>query len=417
MKITIFMKLKSLLFLTLAAGAMIACSNDDETGLRPIKAEATLSFTVGTNNAITKADGDKVITGDMKIKSLTLFVFNAGDNAVKGAFDANNYTKGQLAYTARQEYGSTAADSAVISTGMALQPGNVDILLIANVDAATYSNVKSESDLTNMTDLLSKQDTTNLGLTMCSALIQNVTLAKGTNYYGFYQTHADANDIAKGNPVMLYRTVAAVRLNSVALSEVGAKFKMTQVFLANVKDKCSVYSATGNGTVELSTAGYLAGANGAATSILKTVANTETPTLLMSPGKILTGTTWDATPAVLSHYFYVNENNRGLTSGAANCTLLEVAGYYTKPGAAENTKDLSYYVITVNRPADTQNTYTSTTGQEGTYINRNTKYIIDLTITGEGSVIPHQNNTIANIAVKIRVADWNVVDMGHQVVD
>lgn len=388
--------------------------------------------------------------GDDVIKTLTVVVFN------KGAYTANGYNAGDVVASFSGSVTQNADGIASLS-GEGLLSGDVEMLLIANLESEVVGTISgyvtqnkgtghyNKSDVlaltTDLKNEVNVQSSTDKGLTM-SKLIA-VTLQPGDNYVGWNsnkQVVVQATDTDLTG-IELVRTVAYVELKQITLQlpeEYGtARLFVDSVFIANAKGG-SYIDENDNGYCEASGASYYIGSEGwkDATGTYKTAAATNLPRLgtvirsekqppLLEVSETAKENTITDMFACGGTPFYVYENWKT----SENNTLLIVEGdfyYSNQEGASAVAKDKAateaselwikvpkrYFTVIVN-DADFRGANDNNPGYE--HVKRNTKYIVSLTIAGTGSPDPFTPAAFAHVAAQVEVAAWNVINIEQPV--
>ncbi|MCD7849425.1 MAG: ABC transporter permease [Parabacteroides sp.] len=330
--------------------------------------------------------------------------------------------------------------------------GGVSILLIANLESGQGSvleTLENSVKSLNATDRLKIEDVLRLatvlgkegkdkGLTMSSKVL-NVTLEPGNNFIGFGEAYALANggkEVFGEDPVELVCTVAAINLEGIILPEnpdaekpeyKSVRFQLDSVFVANVKstaglgtwgDVTSIEQSPLKADGTLDPTYYLAPENYAKqTGSLKTGDAKGDDSMLKVfsqsiPAADGTGFTWANTEIPPC---YVYPNQAGETDGPKfNYTLLVLRGDYTYSiGGKQEPERNRYYTVIVNDERSGSLDYTASS--EHKHIRRNTKYNVTLTIAGSGSDKPFDPAAFAHVAAKVKVADWNVIEIDQPV--
>lgn len=444
------MKLKNYFLYMLAAGAMIACSDDiDGPNNKEIEPNATLSLAI-ESNLVSKAGvaiNNNVDPERNVIKDITVAVFD--DGAYGGTY-TNNLNPLKAVGTI------TLAEDAPVKevTDIEIVGGKLKVLVLVNVQdklsaadkakLTTNSNVTLDAVMKMQTDL---DDESANYLTMSSAVISVTTLENYLNCLGYTadqitgkSPHAindlemiDSRGLSTSTEVTekgvkVYRTPSRVQLNSIILSTEETDFgtaislKIDSVFVVNVKQYSNVASANAWGFVESTTNQWYDGAFASnvfpGTGVLKqhgVAGATNYENLLEdAPAKLRTLTS-DYKTFYPKFYFYIYENGvlqnevEAVDNHTGDYTLLVIRGdytYYPKNSTVPRTEYDKYYPVVVNKGT---NNYDGVTAHE--YVKRNVKYYINLTITGPGYDEPFTPNKNACLAADVKVLDWNVVLM------
>lgn len=459
------MKLKSCFLITLMACAFFSCSdNDDPVNpmITPVVPDATLSLAVQTDNRVkTKGgfiddDHDGATTSwDFEVKTLTAVVFN------NGAYNDNNIAVGTIAALFTQNYENPTNTTVIEGEVMS---GNVNLLLIANLDAGVLSKLTASvnspvsSNRLTVVDVLKlatplSSETKENGLTMSSEVL-SVELVAGTNFVGFGEKgttivneYGTGTEIYGEKPVELTRTVAAIKLKGVLLPETpdaakpeykNVSFRLDSVFVANVKSTAGIgtYSVDNVTTIEqspLTTEGalnpeyYLAPLKYASSvgtyktggaigddSMLRVLSTAQIITAKSGTNVSTTDLDWTNT-SVPPCYVYPNQNGETGVDGKQNYTLLVLRGTYTyKIGDNEVTEENRYYTVIVNDNSQ-GGTISGDEVKKNVHIQRNTKYDVTVQILGSGSDDPFTPAAFAHVAAQVKVADWNVIEIDEDV--
>lgn len=403
------MKLKSCFLVTLMVCIMFSCSNDDVPGVKTITASvpnATLELAAQTKSRGTKAsdaDAQGRTTWDYEVKNMTVAVFN------KGAYTDNGVTDGRLVAVFTQSF-SGKQDSYEVS-GMGLQDGQVDVLVLANLSEKNqqkiFASVASNMDDDRMTvdEVLAlpislDEEISENGLTMKSELLKNLWIVEGKNCIGYNEDDVPTGYTGIYNKeVKLSRVIAAIYLKSLKVTDKKSNncgnIVVKNIFLANVKGKATI---AGEKDLEAKDNSYWAGAYenelGAykkykavlKTNLLQAVvgnSNESTP--------IVPGGTWAGT----ANTFYVYPNTTG--GEGCNTLLIVEATYNYNDGSSPETR---FYRVPVN--------HKEFNGGDPYLVNSNYKYLIELEV-GVGSPIPYDDLQDAHIGVKVTVAPWDVI--------
>ncbi len=440
------MKLKNYFLSVLAIGALVSCSDDVVGPDKPqnIEPDALFSLTAHTN-VVTRAG---VPTGDEAtqdgIIDLTVAVFDNG--AYETGLTGND---APLVAIKTVELPNTNGDDLTEVTDIPVKSGALKILVLANVKdklsnfnsltpntagvnlgafLALSTELEKEAVVIEEVDGVEKQTK---GLTMSSAVIPIIVLP-GKNYLGYSEVlwstldrgtgrniSSSVSEVAIGTDgstdyqgIMLYRTVSRVQLTDITIvrnSEWGnvKEFKLESVFMMNVKGNSLVASSAGWGSVEASAYSWYDGSALAQVGTWKTHTNGIEKTGLSQDEtwKLSTSQSNTYTPP---YFFYVYENTSGpdYTLLVAKGTITYVPKGFTDNPATNITKT-GYYPVMVNK--GDVDSYVGVAAHD--YVKRNVKYNIAMTIAGPGYDSPVDPEASACLAAKVKVLDWNVVDM------
>lgn len=318
------------------------------------------------------------------------------------------------------------ANETTLVPDIAVEAGSATIVVLANssIDPKAFVG-KKLSQVLEYTHSL-KDETLDRGLSMSSKVIETNLTIDTHNIFGdansFVGNHSP-NEI-KGGKIELYRHVAQVNLKSVKISttNTGATFQLEEVFMANVKGYSHIASKKEypNNWVEANAAPsgeklwwygdyfeddwngeYKITKDGVMINFLawtpETIEITKDAVLETENGK----------RAVAS--FYVYENLKETPVGQR--TLLVLKGtYIDNNGKVEKDR---FYTISVNDP---NRGYTLTEGEDvpkHSFVKRNYRYNISLTINSSGSDRPYDPVTEACMDVAVTVADWDVIEQNE----
>ena len=406
------MKLRNYFLLSIVVGAAVACSsNEDIPEEHVFTPNATLSLATGVyGDGRTKAVGIDVTEEEKKenkIHTLDVLVFSGtGDDSV---------------YQTQRR-----ANETTLVPDIAVEAGSATIVVLANssIDPKAFVG-KKLSQVLEYTHSL-KDETLDRGLSMSSKVIETNLTIDTHNIFGdansFVGNHSP-NEI-KGGKIELYRHVAQVNLKSVKISttNTGATFQLEEVFMANVKGYSHIASKKEypNNWVEANAAPsgeklwwygdyfeddwngeYKITKDGVMINFLawtpETIEITKDAVLETENGK----------RAVAS--FYVYENLKETPVGQR--TLLVLKGtYIDNNGKVEKDR---FYTISVNDP---NRGYTLTEGEDvpkHSFVKRNYRYNISLTIKSSGSDRPYDPASEACMDVAVTVADWDVIEQNE----
>lgn len=458
------MKLKSCFLLMLMVCAFFSCSdNDDPVNLTitPVVPDATLSLAVQTDNRVkTKGgfiDDDNAgtkPTWDFEVRKLTAVIFN------NGAYpDESNIPAGGIAAIFTQTY-ENPTDETVIEGEV--KSGDIHLLLIANLDPSVLQKLTNSVNSSNPQDRLTVADVLKLatplssetkdnGLTMSSEVLP-LELVAGINFVGFGEkgeitvpSYGTGTEVYGDKPVVLTRTVAAIKLNGVLLPEIpdsenpeykNVSFTLDSVFVANVKSTAGIGTYSNVTTIEqsplidgafdptyylapekyaLHTGTYKTGDAKGDDSMLRVL---DQPQVINAkPGTNEQTTTLDWTNNIIPPcYVYPNQDGETDVTGKNNYTLLVLRGSYTyKIGdSAPVTENNRYYTVIINDNSQ-GGTISGDEGKTNVHIQRNTKYNVTVQILGSGSNDPFTPAAFAHVAAQVKVADWNVIEIDQDV--
>lgn len=344
------------IFSLVFASLISSCSSEDIPAPAPKTAELQLILG-GTNYSRATGGSLPAIAAENTINNIAVGVFNT-DGTV------NTIAEPTL---------SGATTSTILCA-----PGTVDILVVANAPAGTFTGVQTKDEFWAKTVNLSQmnnsgvQASTNLPM---SGETLNVALQDG------YTTTPT---------VKVSRLVAKIYVNSIKtdFAQNGQEFILEKVFLYNALETSKV--APGNTTKTMpTTPSWLHGGT--------LVSNTWTPGTnyllnTLSPAVNVTVTGELTTP----FWFYGFANNN-----TSNPTKLVLAGKY-KANTASPYEDI-YYPIVVNKA---QEGTTITNGDGMSTINRNTNYRITATIKTKGVSDPKEDLKPSMLAIDVEIEDW-----------
>lgn len=459
------MKLKSCFLLMLMVCAFFSCSdNDDPVNLTitPVVPDATLSLAVQTDNRVKTKGGfidddnaETKPTWDSEVNTLTAVIFN------NGAYpDESNIPVGGIAAIFTQGYDEPT--SAPVISGE-VKSGKVNLLLIANLEADVLKRLTSSvnsavprerlkvADVLKLATPLSSETKDN-GLTMSSEVL-SLELVAGINFVGFGSlgsytdpSYGTGTEVYGENPVVLTRTVAAIKLKGVLLPETpdsenleykNVSFTLDSVFVANVKSTAGIgtnsdvttieQSPLKNGALDLTyylapikyashTGTYKTGEAKGDDSMLRVL---NQPLMISAkPGTTVNNTTepdW-INNIIPPCYVYPNQDGETGVTGKNNYTLLVLRGSYTyKIGdSAPVTENNRYYTVIINDNSQ-GGTISGDEGKTNVHIQRNTKYNVTVQILGSGSNDPFTPAAFAHVAAQVKVADWNVIEIDQDV--
>lgn len=415
------MKLKSCFLITLMVCAMFACSNDEVPGektITPSVPNATLELVAqtksGTGLKATKADPvqDRT-TWDYAVKKLTVAVFNAG------AYNENGVGEDKLVAVFSGDF-TKLQDSYQVS-GMALQAGKINVLVLANLSDENIKQLQASASASTNNERMTLDDVLALsisldnekpenGLTMKSTLLKELELVEGNNCIGFKDEETpDGYTNIYNKEISLTRVIAAIHLNSLTVSTQYAidcdNIIVNRIFVANVKGDASIL---GEKDIDAKDNSYWAGAHADELGVYKkykavlksNLCQEITKEDLKEMTPIAPGSEWAGTAKT----FFVYPN----TTGGEGCyTLLIVeATYNYNDGRKPETR---FYRVPVNHKD-----FGGDKDQSTTLVRSNYKYLIDLTV-GVGSPIPYGDPVEAHVSATIKVVDWDVIEIDQPV--
>lgn len=459
----IMMKWQNNFFFIFIVCTLFSCSTDNEPidQVLPIQENASLVLAVkdkGQNSSSSLRVGGittKSGTENSDVKSLTVAIFNAG------AFDGNAIARNAMVYCITDD-ANVLEENTAETKEMKVQAGKVDIIVVANVGSAQerLEKAKDEDEFLSILAKGLEDETLENGLTMSSELFKEYEIIENEiNYFGYgvstgplsLDGYESGFEIKGNGPVDLVRDVASISLKSVTLSNKGnytsKSFVLKEVFVASAKSLSSIASTARWGEIEKSFSienktdyqkywvgqnftgdqasmdegSYKSGLQTAKDILLKRTLETENATLNL-------GGSWSAdavgttVPSPVGHQFYVYENTKGerlatdVVAGKGNYTLLVVKGDYTykAKGGEEITDADRYYTVIVNDPTMENTKYDDTVGKHS-YVKRNCKYEINLTILGPGSELPYDPMISTNLSTSVKVEPWNVKNIHEDV--
>ena len=407
-KIHIFMKLKSYFLLSIVVGMAFACSSDENVPeVEVFTPDATLSLAaVADGKSLTKAgEGEKEnIDQEDAIKSLHVMVFYAG--------------------------GNLQVDKVVAATNrvedLDVQSGAVKILVLAN--AGTQENQFDTLEKALAYQRALDNENENNGYSMSSRLIE-ATLDEGMhNIFGNIKDFPGhmPNVSKEGNDIKLTRHIAQINLKSVSIKSDNGKasFVIDSVFVANVKGY-SLMAANSTeewGAVESKKApdgnsfwwyGQYENEywNGEYKTIEDGLLKADLLGFNANKRDVTSSSPWKPETGQLAcgKSFIVYENMVDAVEPGQR-TLLVLKGTYTDGnGRVEANR---FYTIPVNA----MGTMTDAEGggtPDHSYVKRNYRYNISLTIKSSGSDRPYDPASEACMDVAVTVADWDVIEQNE----
>ena len=403
-KIHIFMKLKSYFLLSIVVGMAFACSSDENVPeVEVFTPDATLSLAaVADGKSLTKAgEGEKEnIDQEDAIKSLHVMVFYAG--------------------------GNLQVDKVVAATNrvddLDVQSGAVKILVLAN--AGTQENQFGTLERALAYQRALENENENNGYSMSSRLIE-ATLDEGMhNIFGNiidFPGHMP-NVSKEENDIKLTRHIAQINLKSVSIKSDNGKasFVIDSVFVANVKGY-SLMAANSTeewGEVESKNApesnslwwyGQYENEywNGEYKTIEDGLLKADLLGFDANKRKVISSSPWEPETGQLAcgKSFIVYENMVDAVEPGQR-TLLVLKGTYTDGnGRVEANR---FYTIPVNAMGKMTDAESGT--PDHSYVKRNYRYNISLTIKSSGSDRPYDPASEACMDVAVTVADWDVIE-------
>lgn len=439
------MNFKNYFLIGLLLCGVSACSSDDPAGPEEaVLQKAKFAVSVKNDQATTQRTKAE-ISADKTVNSLTVGIFGDSWSLV--------YTQtptlsedGQLSQIGPQE----------------VYAGTVQIVVVANASTEVETALKKATSIGEFlaTSITLGDEYLDKGLTMSSQVFNPITIvADQNNYFGYEQNKGEITEddavvgveIKGGGAVELIRDVASVSLKSVTLSKgenyASKSFTLKEVFVASAKSLSSIASTARWGEIEKSFSienetdyqkywvgqnftgdqvsmdegSYKSGIQTAKDILLKRPLDTENATLNLD-GNWSADAVGTTVPSPVGHQFYVYENAKGerlatdAVTGKGNYTLLVVKGdyTYTAKGGEEITDADRYYTVIVNDPTMENTKYDDTVGKHS-YVKRNCKYEINLTILGPGSELPYDPMISTNLSTSVKVEPWNVKNIHEDV--
>ncbi|MDD4010256.1 MAG: fimbrial protein [Fermentimonas sp.] len=378
------MKIFKVLLVVAIAFGMMACNNEDVPQVNGDK-DASISIRVFPSSdgpsfrATGNLDGNGIIpaglAAESAIKTLEVWVF------VGNALEAYK--------------SATIADGAVPEViDIEVTSGPRTIVVVANASLGTQATLTGLKALTkNLTQDVSA------GLVMTAEPIENVTLVKGNNYYGYSGTTSEGENYLNQGALALTRVNARVAIVAADIQLATLPDGEVHVAMFNVPKTTNLFGAplaiNGN---------YLFGYTWPSPLGTYTVGTAES--------SLLDGTITFPITNALAPYYYVNENTaenaneqmfivlRGKPYMGDDTHVNQYQGLYT------DAEGYTYYPVWVNATKDGYSYTGANTGDSE--IRRNTQYNISLTITGIGRPTIDEPET-AWLDVKVEVAPWAVV--------
>lgn len=407
------MKLKSCFLFLCMSLVMLACSSDDDAmkQSQTPDSEATLTLSVQASGRVNDTDdGIESNTKDGTMTSLVLLIFrNHADNDTEKEFIHKS-----------EVIKNNTLEKIVEFKDIKLGAENIRILLVANLLDSEYEKLlacKTWSEAQSVATLLENEEeytgAGKKGLTMSA--FKDVMLHPGENR----------------TEIALERVAARVELHSLTLASSNeyksSSFQLKEVFLTNVKSEgfvsgdaeavCSPQDGDDSGACSVPDFFYLTGDQDDNFADGKYKTGKEKYTDLIR--SVLTNCKLELGDAVTekmdkaklggygNKYFYVYPNKVGETkeAGKWNHTLLVLKGDYTHNmnGIDKVEKDRYYMVVVNDKDFSTEG--------DGEHIKRNTKYWIDLTITGSGSAKPYDPAAFTHVSAQVKVTDWSIKDI------
>lgn len=350
--------MKKLLFLATATLCMLGCSKQTTEPTSDLNTELTVRIVGSDSRAVGALPTDPT---ESTIKSVDVLIFAPGAD-------------GALVNT----YSFVANDLAAKKAKFSVKAGNVDIYVVANAAAGTFGAVTKKSEFTAIKATLAQAPD---GLPMVSETL-NHTLQMGPNTLAAQVT----------------RLVSRVAIGSITVipNLPNATFTPEKVFMLNANTE-STFASSIAGEVTPGTLGY--GSMGATT-----------------PGGVLVADLGsNYTDVSDKAFFYIFENKgtgAGNTTKPTNPTRLVIEGKWDADGAGTAfTPVATYYAVTINEPVkDASNPNSNTSaGTDGTYVNRNTQYTLNVTIKGQGQDDPTTEPTNTSLEVSVTVDPWQLI--------
>lgn len=400
------MKLKSYFLLSIVVGMTFACSSDENVPeVEVFTPDATLSLAaVADGKSLTKAgegEGENIDQEDA-INSLHVMVFYADGNLQIDKVVAINRVE-----------------------DLDVQSGAVKILVLANAGTREKQFGTLKEALVYQRALDNENE--NNGYSMSSRLIE-ATLDEGKhNIFGEIKDFSGhmPNVSKDGNNIKLTRHIAQINLKSVSVKSDNGKasFVIDSVFMANVKGY-SLMAANSTeewGMVESKGApegnflwwyGQYENEywNGEYKTIEDGLLKVDLLGFNANKRKVTSSSSWKLETGQLAcgKSFIVYENMVDAVKPGQR-TLLVLKGTYTDDnGRVEENR---FYTIPVNAMG------TMTDAEGGTpdhsYVKRNYRYNISLTINSSGSDRPYDPVTEACMDVAVTVADWDVIEQNE----
>ena len=398
------MKLKSYFLLSIVVGMTFACSSDENVPeVEVFTPDATLSLaTVADEKTLTKAEEETNIDPENAINTLHVMVF---------------YSNGTL-QTDRVVSNCSQVEE------LEVQSGTVKILVLANAET-------EEGQFGTLTEALAYQrsldkETLANGFSMSSKLI-DADLEKG-----MHNVLGDPNDFPAHIPaakqtdaIKLTRHIAQINLKSVSIKSDNGKasFVIDSVFVANVKGY-SLMAANSTeewGAVESKKApdgnslwwyGQYENEywNGEYKTIEDGLLKADLLGFNANKRDVTSSSPWKPETGQLAcgKSFIVYENMVDAVEPGQRTLLVLKGTYADGNGRVEANR---FYTIPVNAMG------TMTDAEGGTpdhsYVKRNYRYNISLTIKSSGSDRPYDPASEACMDVAVTVADWDVIEQNE----
>ena len=417
------MKLRNLLFGTMIACAFVACSNDDDPiNNGPDEINGTVLRAQADAPLATRAAGD-----DEAINSLTILVFSNNALEVVGDLKSANVTEASN-----------------------LVAGTKDVLVMANLPAATITELKGQVGKAETTVLASLEKTLNAenaeeaasSLTMNSKLYKGITLTPNViNYLGWKELPGDGKLVGgitdATAKVQLYRNAAKVVLSILKVKanmEEGDRFpnpalQVKSIFILQGSAKTYLVGYEGTdtktfgkeyGSTEVSNGGYLAGTThvSADNDDFTVVGGADIYDKYKVENKsLISYTTPDA--YIANESFYVYEN-----TDATNQTLLVVEGDFSYDtyvdGKVVRNEDNKgrYYTVALgvtdanfnNDQAKALLALRGVTADAANGVYRNLQYNVKLTVAGPGYQTPTHKGDPTVLDAQVEVVAYGYVD-------
>lgn len=394
------MKLKSLLFATCAAAALVACSNDDDPiqgggNETPQLVDAQISVGV-TTETITKSDvtdpkEDNGETSEAHVKTLTLYLFDANGNYYK--HETKTSTTASLA-----EFDNMTVKVAAPADGVTTSSTSFKGVLVAN-----NADLSTVTTLDELKAALAKDITgcaiygeTNY-LPMVSEVITFTAITPGTvtNWWVNNSTTATSKPAGTTSQVTLTRLVAKVGKVTLNTNFSGtgtyanSSFTLTNIHIVNVVGTTHLFDPIQGDIAPIYTGKAVDQSDIQDYILYQPATQNNAYTISGENADIKSALDFD-----INRYIYPNA---GFTVAEHTYyTELLIEGQFKQNStAAPVTK---YYHIPLK----------SETGKTPE-VKRNYVYNVIATLTGEGSNKPDGKDLNAAIAVKISVEPWNVV--------
>lgn len=398
------MKLKSYFLLSIVVGMTFACSSDENVPeVEVFTPDATLSLaTVADEKTLTKAEEETNIDPENAINTLHVMVFYSNSTLQTDRVVSNRSQVEELE----------------------VQSGAVKILVLANAET-------EEGQFGTLTEALAYQrsldkETLANGFSMSSKLIDADLEKRMHNVFG------DPNDFPAHIPaakqtdaIKLTRHIAQINLKSVSIKSDNGKafFVIDSVFVANVKGY-SLMAANSTeewGAVESEEApkggslwwyGQYENEywNGEYKTIEDGLLKADLLGFNANKRKVTFSSPWKPETGQLAcgKSFIVYENMVDAVEPGQRTLLVLKGTYIDGNGRVEANR---FYTIPVNAMG------TMTDAEGGTpdhsYVKRNYRYNISLTIKSSGSDRPYDPASEACMDVAVTVADWDVIEQNE----